>query len=53
VAQFHVRKYLLALAEEIPGNGSHFFENTRALDVHEGARCRVETDRGAVWSPPT
>jgi glycine/D-amino acid oxidase-like deaminating enzyme/nitrite reductase/ring-hydroxylating ferredoxin subunit len=47
-AQFHVRKYLLALAEEIPGEGSHLFENTRALDVHEGARCRVETDRGRV-----
>lgn len=47
-AQFHVRKYLLALAEEIPGDGSHLFENTRALDVHEGARCGVETDRGKV-----
>src|SRR5215210_2171307 len=47
-AQFHVRKYLLPLAEEIPGDGSHLFENTRALDVEEGEPCKVATDRGAV-----
>lgn len=47
-AQFHVRKYLLALAGEISGDGSHIFEGTRALDVHEGTQCRVETDRGTV-----
>ncbi len=47
-AQFHVREYLLPLAEEILGDGSHIFENTRALDVEEGLQCRVETDRGRV-----
>lgn len=47
-AQFHVREYLLPLAEEIPGGGSHLFEGTRALDVKEGTQCRVETDRGRV-----
>jgi glycine/D-amino acid oxidase-like deaminating enzyme/nitrite reductase/ring-hydroxylating ferredoxin subunit len=47
-AQFHVRKYLLPLAEEIPGDGSHLFENTRALDIKEGLQCKVETDRGNV-----
>lgn len=47
-AQFHIRKYLLALAEEIPGEGSYVFENTRTLDVKEGAQCRVETNRGNV-----
>ena len=47
-AQFHVRKYLLALAGEVAGEGSHIFENTRALDVHEGTQCRVQTDRGNV-----
>jgi glycine/D-amino acid oxidase-like deaminating enzyme/nitrite reductase/ring-hydroxylating ferredoxin subunit len=47
-AQFHVREYLLPLAEEIPGDGSHLFEGTRALDVKEGIQCRVETDRGRV-----
>jgi glycine/D-amino acid oxidase-like deaminating enzyme/nitrite reductase/ring-hydroxylating ferredoxin subunit len=49
-AQFHISKYLLPLAEEIPGDGSHIFENTRALDVKEGVRCRVETDRGNVFA---
>jgi glycine/D-amino acid oxidase-like deaminating enzyme/nitrite reductase/ring-hydroxylating ferredoxin subunit len=47
-AQFHVRRYLLPLAEEIPGDGSHLFENTRALHVKEGAQCRIQTDRGNV-----
>ena len=47
-AQFHVRKYLLPLAEEIPGGGSHIFENTRALGIKEGAHCRAETNRGSV-----
>jgi glycine/D-amino acid oxidase-like deaminating enzyme/nitrite reductase/ring-hydroxylating ferredoxin subunit len=47
-AQFHPRKYLLALAETIPGDGSHVFEQTRALDVDEGEPCEVKTDRGTV-----
>ncbi len=47
-AQFHVRKYLLPLAEEVSGDRSHVFENTRALDVEEGLQCRVKTDRGRV-----
>ncbi len=48
--QFHIRKYLLPLAEEIPGAGSYIFENTRAVGVREGIRCRVDTDRGRVIS---
>jgi glycine/D-amino acid oxidase-like deaminating enzyme/nitrite reductase/ring-hydroxylating ferredoxin subunit len=47
-AQFHPRKYLLALAATIPGEGSHVFELTRATDVDEGEPCRVETDRGTL-----
>ncbi|AOT70317.1 FAD-dependent oxidoreductase [Geosporobacter ferrireducens] len=34
--QFHPRKYLLALAKKIPGEGSHIFEQTRAVDIEEG-----------------
>ena len=45
-AQFHPRKYLLALAERIHGDGSFIFENTKVLDVDEGSPCRVETDQG-------
>ena len=47
-AQFHVRRYLLPLAEEIPGEGSHVFENTCALEVKDSAQCRVKTDRGRM-----
>jgi glycine/D-amino acid oxidase-like deaminating enzyme/nitrite reductase/ring-hydroxylating ferredoxin subunit len=47
-AQFHPRKYLLGLAETIPGDGSHVFENTRARFVNQGERCVVETEAGNV-----
>ena len=45
-AQFHPRKYLLALAKGIPGDGSHIFELTRAIDIHEGNPCTVITVHG-------
>jgi glycine/D-amino acid oxidase-like deaminating enzyme/nitrite reductase/ring-hydroxylating ferredoxin subunit len=47
-AQFHPRKYLLAVAESVHGDGSHVFEGTRALDVDPGDPCEVETERGTV-----
>jgi glycine/D-amino acid oxidase-like deaminating enzyme/nitrite reductase/ring-hydroxylating ferredoxin subunit len=47
-AQFHPRKYLLALTDRIAGDGSHVFEQTRALDVVQGSPCIVETDGGRV-----
>jgi glycine/D-amino acid oxidase-like deaminating enzyme len=47
-AQFHPRRYLLPLVEAVAGDGSHVFEQTRALDVQPGDRCRVETDRGTI-----
>jgi glycine/D-amino acid oxidase-like deaminating enzyme/nitrite reductase/ring-hydroxylating ferredoxin subunit len=47
-AQFHPRKYLLALAEKIPGDGSHIFERTRMLDVEDAAPCLVKTERGTI-----
>ena len=49
-AQFHPRKYLLPLAEGIPGDGSHVYELTRATHVREGDRCRVETTSGTVFA---
>jgi glycine/D-amino acid oxidase-like deaminating enzyme/nitrite reductase/ring-hydroxylating ferredoxin subunit len=49
-AQFHPRKYLLALAKTIPGNGSYLFEETRALDVKEGNPCEVMTDKGVIMA---
>ena len=47
-AQFHPRKYLLALANSIQGDDSHIFENTRAFNVEDGNPCVVTTDRGEI-----
>jgi glycine/D-amino acid oxidase-like deaminating enzyme/nitrite reductase/ring-hydroxylating ferredoxin subunit len=47
-AQFHPRKYLLALAEKIPGNGSYVFEQSRVLDVEDAAPCLVKTEHATI-----
>ncbi|MCX7746152.1 MAG: FAD-dependent oxidoreductase [Clostridia bacterium] len=44
-ARFHPRKFLLPLAETIPGEGSYIFEETRAVDIEEGNPCFVFTNR--------
>ena len=49
-AQFHPRKYLLALAENFEGDGCYIFENTRAIIVHEGDIKEVITDKGSIWA---
>ncbi|MBK1813449.1 FAD-dependent oxidoreductase [Clostridium sp. YIM B02505] len=45
-AQFHPLKYLLALANDIPGDGSNIFEHTRVVDVDDNEKCVVKTDDG-------
>jgi len=47
-AQFHPRKYLLALAEDLVALGGLIFEGTRAVDLDEGEPCRLTTEEGAV-----
>jgi glycine/D-amino acid oxidase-like deaminating enzyme/nitrite reductase/ring-hydroxylating ferredoxin subunit len=47
-AQFHVRKYLLHLAQNIPGNGSYLFDNTRVETVDEDSPCQVKTTKGVL-----
>lgn len=47
-AQFHPRKYLLALAQLIDGDGSYVFEKTRARNVEEGEPCSVTTEHGVI-----
>ncbi len=47
-ASFHPRKYLLALAERIPGNGSHLFEQTKVNTIEEEEACTVVTEQGTV-----
>ncbi|MBC8060884.1 MAG: FAD-dependent oxidoreductase [Clostridiaceae bacterium] len=44
-AQFHPRKYLLALAKSIPLNGSYIFENTRVLDIEQGKKLTLITNQ--------
>lgn len=43
-AQFHPLKFLTAIANLIPGNGSHIFENTMALDIQMGNSHTVTTN---------
>lgn len=45
-ASFHPRKYILALAAEIPGEGCSIFENTTAIDIEEGEFCSIITKDG-------
>ena len=47
-AMFHPRKYCIGLAASIPGEGSHVFELTRAVDVEHGEPCVVKTEHGDV-----
>ncbi len=50
-AQFHPRKYLLHLAQEIQGDGSYVFEDTKVMSVEEEKTfCQVMTDRGTIMA---
>ncbi|MGW8377366.1 FAD-dependent oxidoreductase [Streptomyces sp. ODS28] len=46
-AQFHPRKYLLALAEDLVRRGGVIHERTRVTELDEGDPCRVVTENGA------
>ncbi|MGO4429014.1 NAD(P)/FAD-dependent oxidoreductase, partial [Streptomyces sp. MCAF7] len=46
-AQFHPRKYLLALVEDLVARGGLVFEHSRVTRLSEGHPCRLTTDRGA------
>jgi glycine/D-amino acid oxidase-like deaminating enzyme/nitrite reductase/ring-hydroxylating ferredoxin subunit len=45
-AQFHPRKYLLALAADLTRRGGQIYERTRATGLHEGDGCTVSTEGG-------
>lgn len=48
-AQFHVRKYLLKLAEIIDGDGSFVFEHTKALNIRStDDGCPLVTNKGII-----
>jgi glycine/D-amino acid oxidase-like deaminating enzyme/nitrite reductase/ring-hydroxylating ferredoxin subunit len=46
-AEFHPRRFLLAIADAVSDGGSHVFERTRVTGVDDGDPCRVRTDGGA------
>jgi glycine/D-amino acid oxidase-like deaminating enzyme/nitrite reductase/ring-hydroxylating ferredoxin subunit len=46
-AEFHPRRFLLAVADSVSGGGSHVFERTRVTGVDDGDPCRVRTEDGA------
>lgn len=45
-AQFHPLKYLQALAQQVPGNGSFICENTKAIDIQTQSNYTVTTNTG-------
>lgn len=45
-AQFHPLKYLKALAQKIPGDGSHIFEQTEAINIDDHDSPLVITRNG-------
>lgn len=45
-AQFHPRKFLLALADDLNRRGGTILERTRAVGLQEGTPCRVTTEQG-------
>ncbi|WP_242587321.1 FAD-dependent oxidoreductase [Streptomyces sp. MST-110588] len=47
-AQFHPRKYLLALAEDLVARGGAVHEHTRVTGLSEGSPCRLTTESGAT-----
>ncbi len=47
-AQFHPRRFLLALAEGIVARGGRVYERSRVTGLREGSPCRVTTEDGAV-----
>ncbi|GAA2093288.1 FAD-dependent oxidoreductase [Streptomyces albiaxialis] len=46
-AQFHPRKYLLALAEDLVRRGGTVHERTRVLGLDEGDPCTLTAENGA------
>lgn len=45
-AQFHPRKYLLALADGLEARGGRIFERSRVTRLREGQPCQVTTEDG-------
>lgn len=44
--QFHPRRFLLGLADDLVAHGGRIHEGTRATGLHEGADCRLTVEGG-------
>jgi Rieske Fe-S protein len=47
-AQFHPRKYLLGLVDDMVTRGARVHERSRVVDLTEGSPCQVVTEHGAT-----
>jgi glycine/D-amino acid oxidase-like deaminating enzyme/nitrite reductase/ring-hydroxylating ferredoxin subunit len=47
-AQFHPRRFLLALADDVRRAGGRIFERSRVTGLDEGSPCRLTTESGAT-----
>ncbi|MFI1565190.1 FAD-dependent oxidoreductase [Streptomyces sp. NPDC020490] len=47
-AQFHPRKYLLALTDDLIAHGGRVYEHTTVHGLDEGSPCRLSTGTGAT-----
>jgi glycine/D-amino acid oxidase-like deaminating enzyme/nitrite reductase/ring-hydroxylating ferredoxin subunit len=47
-AQFHPRRYLLALAGELVRRGGRIFERSRVTELDEGEPCQLRAENGAT-----
>jgi glycine/D-amino acid oxidase-like deaminating enzyme/nitrite reductase/ring-hydroxylating ferredoxin subunit len=47
-AQFHPRRYLLALADDLTRRGGRIYERTRVTGLDEGMPCRLRTETGVT-----
>lgn len=47
-AQFHPRRFLLALLDDLVARGGRVFEQSRVVGLREGEPCTVTTDSGQV-----
>jgi glycine/D-amino acid oxidase-like deaminating enzyme/nitrite reductase/ring-hydroxylating ferredoxin subunit len=49
-AEFHARRYLLALAGRLSAGGCRVFEGSHAVEVDTDERCAVKTPGGTVYA---
>ncbi len=49
-AQFHPRRFLLAVTDDLVARGGQIFERTRVLELDESDPCQLSTDNGFTVS---